>query len=107
MSDIFHTFFGIAGLCLLGYFDEKDNNNNKDTTINNVISDNKDNTAVVSQESTVSSPQPPEHVETASSIGKMKSDVVVPFRQIDPTYALPLDIVEKLKLQAQKIAKLN
>jgi geranylgeranyl transferase type-2 subunit beta len=51
MADIFHTFFGIAGLNLLGHF--------KDTHSH--------------------------------------------FRDIDPTYALPKDIVLKLGLVSQKL----
>ena len=47
MSDIFHTFFGISGLSLLGYFDSSDNE----------------------------------------------------FQSIDPTYALPKPLVEKLNLK--------
>lgn len=50
--DVFHTFFGICGLCMLNYFDE-----------------------------------------TGES-----------YRQIDPVYALPANIVEKLQLPAQKIS---
>jgi geranylgeranyl transferase type-2 subunit beta len=55
MADIFHTFFGISGLSLLGYFDGR-------------------------------------------------SDPVIDystFRAIDPTYALPKDVVEKYSLVYQ------
>lgn len=54
VADIFHTFFGICGLSLLGYFDDR-----------------------------------PEYRA---------------FRQVDPTYALPVDIVQRLNLP---VAKLN
>lgn len=55
MADIFHTFFGIAGLSLLGYFDPKD-----EASIDRIL--------------------------------------VSRHRMIDPTYALPRDIVENLHL---------
>ena len=50
VADIFHTFFGISGLSLLGYFDGSE-------------------------------------VPAYSS-----------FRKIDPTYALPIDVVQRLSL---------
>jgi geranylgeranyl transferase type-2 subunit beta len=59
MVDIFHTFFGISGLSLLGYFDNDDWNVNGES---------------------------------------------VPLPKIDPTYALPEYLVEKLGLPAQKLA---
>lgn len=61
MADVFHTFFGICGLSLLGYFQSK-----------------------------------LDFDESAySSYGK--------FRPIDPTYALPEDIVTKLGLRRQRL----
>lgn len=54
MSDIFHTYFGIAGLNLLNYFDKTD----------------------------------PKYAN---------------FQQIDPTYALPVAVVERLGLKSQTL----
>lgn len=56
MSDIFHTFFGIAGLSLLGFFDTKENFSH--------------------------------------------------FKKVDPTYALPDDIVRGLGLAPQVFTEL-
>ena len=53
-ADVYHTFFGIAGMALLGYFD------------------------------------------TAEAAG-------APHRQVDPTYALPVEVVAKLGLPRQKL----
>ncbi len=55
MSDVFHTFFGVSGLLLLNYFDDK-----------------------------------PQYGG---------------FYNIDPTYALPKTIVEKLGLTAQRFKR--
>lgn len=54
MGDIFHTYFGICGLLLLRYFDNRADN-----------------------------------------------DAVSAFDNIDPTYALPVKVVQKLQLRAQ------
>ena len=61
MADIFHTFFGISGLSLLGYFDHK------------------------------------------SAVDDITPYDYSHFRRIDPTYALPVDIVNALGLPAQKM----
>jgi geranylgeranyl transferase type-2 subunit beta len=61
-SDIFHSFFGICGLSLMGYFEKAR------------LGDNS---------STYSS-----------------------YREIDPTYALPKDLVESLKLPYQRLTAL-
>lgn len=57
MSDVFHTFFGISGLLLLSYFDDKPEGST--------------------------------------------------FVNIDPTYALPRNVVEKLGLPAQTLRPAN
>lgn len=54
MGDIFHTYFGICGLLLLRYFDNRADN-----------------------------------------------DAACAFDNIDPTYALPVKVVQKLQLRAQ------
>jgi geranylgeranyl transferase type-2 subunit beta len=58
VSDVFHTFFGIAGLCMLGYFDR----------------------------------ERAKHPEFAA------------VRQIDPAFAIPVDVVEKLGLTAEVLS---
>jgi len=57
MADVFHTFFGISGLSLLGYF----------------------------------------------KAGEGESDRV--YREIDPLYALPVDVVQRLNLTGQVISE--
>lgn len=65
MADIFHTFFGIAGLSLLDYFSST-----------NALATSPD-------------------VDFAS------------FRSIDPTYALPRDVVNKYGLICQVLPTFN
>jgi geranylgeranyl transferase type-2 subunit beta len=55
MPDVFHTFFGIAGLCLVGWFEEEARKND-----------------------------------------------YLGFTGIDPVYALPIALVEKLGLKAMQ-----
>ena len=57
MADVFHTFFGISGLSLLGYFKEEE---------------------------------------------RLSERV---YRDIDPLYALPVDVVQRLKLKGQVISQ--
>jgi len=57
MADVFHTFFGISGLSLLGYFKEEE---------------------------------------------RLSKRV---YRDIDPLYALPVDVVQRLKLKGQVISQ--
>jgi len=61
VSDIFHSFFGICGLSLMGYFDRQ--------------------------------------IDVGSSSYST-------YRGIDPTYALPKDLVESLKLPYQRLPAL-
>ena len=62
MSDVFHTFFGISGLSLMGYLKMLTNPSNNTNGI---------------------------------------------YRTIDPLYALPVDVVQRLKLQGQVIIPKN
>jgi len=57
MADVFHTFFGISGLSLLGYFKEEERQSKR------------------------------------------------VYRDIDPLYALPVDVVQRLKLKGQVISQ--
>ena len=68
MADIFHTFFGISGLSLLGYFATT-------AKINGIETEVKSST----------------HFES--------------YNEIDPTYALPRYLVEKLGLFKQILDK--
>jgi prenyltransferase beta subunit len=81
MADVFHTFFGIAGLSLLGHLHRADQVV-VDTGSNNSI----DHSATTSTTLT----------NTPSS-----STNRFPFRSIDPIYALPTDICQQLKLPGQ------
>ena len=86
MSDIFHTFFGISGLSLLGYF--KKNQNSAESS--------KD---ILDSDSTLN--------ENKNQIIGRKNETALyaSFREIDPTYALPSCLVEKLGLFYQKLDK--
>ena len=64
MVDVFHTFFGIAGLSLIGVLHEHD--------------------SIV-------------HVNESDGGQKRKEE----YRMIDPVYALPTDVVQKLGLKGQ------
>jgi geranylgeranyl transferase type-2 subunit beta len=71
MADIFHTFFGISGLSLLGYF---------------------------------SSPEQISVITEESGNGQeVRLPNVMLFRDIDPTYALPKDLVNKHNLVRQTL----
>ncbi len=59
MADVFHTFFGICGLSLMGYF------------------------------------------KRLSDVSDVDKERFALFRNIDPTYALPVDIVEALNVPRQ------
>ena len=89
MADIFHTFFGISGLSLLGYFSNKNNNenNNKLKNENNERNDNEDE----EQSKT-------NNIEVNVNISKTNFEN---YDGIDPTYALPEKIVKKLGLKKQ------
>ena len=83
MADVFHTFFGIAGLSLLGHLHRADQVVvDTGTGSNNSI----DHSATTSTMLT----------NTPSS-----STNRIPFRSIDPIYALPTDICQQLKLPGQ------
>ena len=69
MSDIFHTFFGISGLSLLGCFATS---GAAETSTLSISSDRSDGAGSFSH-----------------------------YRTIDPTYALPSDVVESLSLPRQ------
>ncbi len=75
MPDVFHTFFGIAGLSLLGTLHE--------TGSLNVVRNS-------------------ERVD-----GDNEREQEHSFRMIDPVYALPTDVVQKLGLKGQISAPKN
>jgi geranylgeranyl transferase type-2 subunit beta len=75
MADIFHTFFGISGLSLMGYFE---------------------------QDVTVSQSSKAELKANAFEQDKNHSRFAS-YRKINPTYALPEDLVTKLGLFSKKI----
>ena len=78
MADIFHTFFGISGLSLMGYFSVTENNENNGNNIKNDLNVNDKGTSST-------------HYER--------------YKEIDPTYALPRHLVEKLGLVKQVLLK--
>ena len=95
MSDIFHTFFGISGLSLLGYFSK------------NQISSNSEETNQNSVEKSVSG----EILDSISTEKEKEKEIknetsrYANYREIDPTYALPSCLVKKLGLFYQKLDK--
>lgn len=70
MPDIFHTFFGISGLLLLGYFGDSKSYGGKDG-------------------------------------GDSGNDKSKRFIAIDPTYALPDNVVQRLGLKSQVLHDVN
>jgi len=70
MPDIFHTFFGISGLLLLGYFTDSKSSDGKDGE-------------------------------------SRKNDKSEGFLAIDPTYALPVTVVQRLGLRSQVLHDVN
>ena len=87
MADIFHTFFGISGLSLLGYFSNRNENNNKVKNENSERNDNEDE----EQSKT-------NNIEVSVNISNTHFEN---YDGIDPTYALPEKIVKKLGLKKQ------
>lgn len=96
MSDIFHTFFGISGLSLLGYF--------KKNKIPNNIEEKNQNSAEGSQETLDSDSTLTENKNLIIG-SKNETALYANYREIDPTYALPSCLVEKLGLFYQKLDK--
>lgn len=84
MADIFHTFFGISGLSLLKFFSTK-------------------NTAVENKSTNGNEVQSVSHSEELpnSLIYRMEKTDFSGYKEIDPTYALPKDLVIKLGLVRQ------
>ena len=94
MADLFHTFFGISGLSLLGYF----------KNIGGEILQNSDTSGVDSNE--VCGEMNEEKTNKISnSNDQQNSNKYAKYRAIDPTYALPKDIVEKMNLTRQKLTE--
>lgn len=91
MSDIFHTFFGISGLSLLGYFSK------------NQILPNSEEINENSAEKSESG----EILDSNSTEKDIKNETsqYANYREIDPTYALPSCLVKKLGLFYQKLDK--
>jgi prenyltransferase beta subunit len=94
MSDIFHTFFGISGLSLLGYFKKNQIPKNiakKNSAGNSGETLDSDSTLTASKNQIIGS--------------KNETALYANYREIDPTYALPSCLVEKLGLFYQKLEK--
>jgi prenyltransferase beta subunit len=87
MADIFHTFFGISGLSLLGHFSNRDCPHpiSEDETIKGNISGGVG--------------------EKLDSSTDSNSSKFAAYKEIDPTYALPKCLVEKLCLFHQSLDK--
>lgn len=94
MPDAFHTFFGIAGLSLLGYLHRATQPPTKTT----IVPTTSTNSSVVDNSASTSCgifSSPPTEEGT------------YPFREIDPIYALPTTTVRGMKLQGQVLAHRN
>jgi prenyltransferase beta subunit len=87
MADIFHTFFGISGLSLLGHFS------------------NHDCPEHVSGGETIKGNLTGEAGEKEDLLMESKGKNYAAYREIDPTYALPKCLVEKLCLFHQALDK--
>ena len=93
MSDIFHTFFGISGLSLLGYFSKNQILPNSEEINENSV-ENSELGDILDSNST----------EKEKEI-KNETSRYANYREIDPTYALPSCLVKKLGLFHQKLDK--
>jgi geranylgeranyl transferase type-2 subunit beta len=82
MPDIFHTFFGIAGLSLLGHLHD-------------------------AGQAPVQAPSSSLVVDHHHSNSTTAVGTPVSYRKIDPIFALPTDVVERMGLTAQVIAPLE
>jgi prenyltransferase beta subunit len=95
MSDIFHTFFGISGLSLLGYFKKNQTPKNTEEKSHNSTEDSDE---ILDSDS--------KETENKNKIGSSSETALYAnYREIDPTYALPSCLVEKLGLFYQKLDK--
>ena len=83
MADIFHTFFGISGLSLLGYFSKNLEITEKNDHINTDLTNEKLKVSQLEVDANVV------HTNFENYDG------------IDPTYALPIKIVKLLGLKKQ------
>eukprot|EP00981_Chlorochromonas_danica_P001646 scaffold360_cov186-Ochromonas_danica.AAC.1 len=79
LSDIFHTFFGICGLLLSEYF-------------SSILIKRIENKQKTDGENTTD-----DDLETIEEVENLQSVL----KQIDPTYALPREVVKRLGLRAQ------
>jgi prenyltransferase beta subunit len=81
MADIFHTFFGISGLSLLKFFSTE----NKALENKSSIIESNSNSQLLPN----------------SLIHRIENINFANYKEIDPTYALPKDLVIKLGLNRQ------
>lgn len=95
MSDIFHTFFGISGLSLLGYFSKNQILPNSEEIDEN-SAEKSESGEILDSNST--------EKEKEKDI-KNETSQYANYREIDPTYALPSCLVKKLGLFYQKLDK--
>jgi geranylgeranyl transferase type-2 subunit beta len=84
MADIFHTFFGISGLSLLQFF----------STVNKVVQNKSSIKDEIESNSNYK-------VLPNSLIHRIENINFANYKEIDPTYALPKDLVIKLGLTRQ------
>lgn len=87
MADIFHTFFGISGLSLLGHF-----SNRNRLQPDSGVQTNRGNASGGA-------------CLKVGSLTECDSKKDLAYRDIDPTYALPKCLVEKLCLFHQTLDK--
>lgn len=87
MADIFHTFFGISGLSLLGHFSSHSRPH------------------AVSGEETSEGNTSGGAGEKVNTLMESDRNKFAAYREIDPTYALPKCLVEKLGLFHQALDK--
>jgi geranylgeranyl transferase type-2 subunit beta len=89
MADIFHTFFGLSGLSLLGYLTVAPHDDDD--------GDDGDATSTMTLDTKLDASQEQQEQSTPECLPK--------FGQIDPVYALPVSVVQKLGLTAQIIVR--
>ena len=113
MADIFHTFFGISGLSLLGYFDgdsNSDGNRDEAATVSSAVGAHLSDTVVRAVDSHADTTDTSTSFSVKDITSPSTSSPAAPtvrrrYIAINPTYALPEDTVERYGLRYRKLPK--
>ena len=94
VADVFHTFFGIAGLSLLGYFDD-------DAAADDDDDDDDDDPGKLCNKNDDVGGRKSNDDDVGRRRRRRKKEAYSQYRDVDPVYALPVDVVERLGLTSQ------